>query len=1160
MEIKALSKQKIEQEKDLIIHPAFAYYSRSKNLQAHVEKMRGVLLEHLPNPVPFEDKQSLEKWINTSIPWISWSSFESPPDTVTLFFLIPPLSSLPTETFITEMIKWWLLPHQETTILSFEHMEFYFDHYPKESFFIGKAKVLINNRKEGNLLNENLPLLKREIISVLSARRYAPVLLETKILPIEHKMNLIRESFIKLLHRFPDDLDETLFERLAFMQASASKEFREERSYIHLGKIILTFVLLRGHLKREIHAFPEKRHMKIRFMPTELSFPFGRKPVLGISIGLNLFHQYEIFNEKHVLQAILKFFPNMRIVAGSTYRSTLVNDPIHTLYVEIEKNDGSPLTLEEKKTLRSNLEGELKKRIEHLVPSLFMVRNEEETMRNILTLSRELKMDEDLPQMMINFDQHSQDDLVFTVVLLRIKREGMPSLQELLKNQDPRIRFILERVQSVNFAYNTFPIEANVFRLQIAKLPSFLRMDFSVNLYIARDEIVSFLTKHLGEIRDYNGGMMVKQGELLSQFKHLFHDISSRNQELLENFFYSLNPIESQATISLQSLSYFFEIFLKTTEQEQSTDKAFQLELDMNDRTTVAVIRSNTSDFQPLIEEAISEFQVKERSLISSMLTFEGYHYFSFIYEELCEEKHEKLKRILLTVLERSKKQKEELHILRVPYTTMVSLDPRIGGDQGSSALVKLLFDGLVRIDDHGFPKCAVAKTYEVSNDKKVYTFTLRESYWSNGDPVMAYDFEYAWKKVLSPRFPALFAHVFYPIKNAQKSREGEVSIDEVGIEAMGDQILKVELENPAPYFIKLTSHTLYSPINHRIDKMHPNWASQKNEHFVCNGPFCLRLPSGSHIYEFEKNPKFWNHDQIKIDQINLSQVGLSTALQMFDYGKLDIICSNLCPTGNGEILIKERISRYPSLNITWLCFNTNEFPFNKHKIRQAFSMAICRREVINQNLAGSIEAFTPIPYELTQCKTSPVLLPEDPKKAQEIFLEALDEIQMKLDDFPIVYLSIPKADKNSATIYKAQLERALGIKCVIEEAEWLEHFKKMTTRNYQLGGINWTSWYKDPLYTLQFFKYSKDKMNFSGWENEHFQRLLDQSDRTIDPERRASFLREAEEILIKEVVVIPIFYGVGWYLKQQNLVLDEHTSNGNIDLSKAYFEKNNNL
>lgn len=1158
MEIKALSKQKIELAKDLTIHPAFPFYSRSKNLQAHVEKMRGVLLENLPDPLPFNDKESLGNWITSAIPWITWSSFESPPDSVTLFFLIPPLSSLPTETFVSEMIKRWLLPHQETTILSFEHMEFYFDHHPKEAFFIGEAKVLIQNRKEANLLKENLPLLKKEILTALSARRFAPALLETKILPLDHKMNLIRESFIKLLHRFPDDLDETIFERLAFMQAFASKEFREERSYTHLGKIILTFILLRGHLKRELNAFPEKRHMKIRFMPTELSFPFGRKPVLGLSIGLNLFHQYEVFNEKHVLRAIQKFYPNMRIVAGSTFRSNPNSDPITTLYVEIEKNDGTPLTLEEKKHLRMDLEEELKKRIEHLVPSLFMVRNEEETMRNILMLSRELKAEYDLPQMMITFDQHSQEDLVFTVVLLRVKKEGMSSLQELLKNSDPRIRFVLERVQSVNFAHNTFPIEANVFRLQIAKLPSFLRMDFSVNLYIARDEIVRFLTDHLGEIRDYNGGMMVKQGELLSQFKRLFQDISSRNQELLENFFYSLNPIESQATISLQSLSFFFELFIKTTELEQTNGHAYQLKLEKDEDITVAIIRSNDPEYRVFVEEALSELQVRDRTLVSSMVNFEGNHYFSFLYEEQHQEKHELFQKTLQAALDSWQAKKDQLQVLKVPYMDFVSLDPRIGGDQESSALVKLLFDGLVRIDEKGIPKCSTARTYEVSADQKTYTFHLRETTWSNGDPVTAHDFEYSWKKVLSPNFTTPFAYVFYPIKNARKAKEGEISVDEVGIEAIDDKTLRVELENPAPYFIELTSNTQYSPVNHRIDKLHPNWANQKNENFVCNGPFKLGIPTGSHIYEFQKNSNFWDHDHIKIDQINFNQVTLSTAVKMFENRQLDCIGSTIFPSGslNENQSLNEKISRYDSLLVAWQCFNVNQFPFNQLKIRKAFSMAINRKEVLSWHRGGKQESYTPLPLQLTQCLDSPYILKENEQEAKRVFAEALEELDMKINDFPIIYLSIAKTDKNTAMTFKNQWERALGVKCVVEEADWATHFKKMTTGNFQIGGIHWTSWYNDPLYTLQSFKYRKEKVNFTGWENEHFQKLLDQSDRTIDLEKRKGFLREAEELLIKDAVVIPIFYGVGWYIKQSHLILNEFTSNGNIDFSKATFKK----
>ena len=1157
MEIKALSDQKIEHAKDLTIRPTFPFYSRSKNLQTHVDKMREVLLSYLTDPLPFKDKESLGQWLKDAVPWITWSSFESPPDSVTLFFLIKPLSSLPTETFVSEMIKRWLLPHQETTILSFEHLEFHFDHYPKEALFLGEAKILIQNKKEANLLKENLPLLKREIISALSARRYAKALLETKILPLDHKMNLIRESFIKLIHRFPDELDEILFERLAFMQAYASKEFREERSYIHIGKIILTFVLIRSHLRRELNAFPEKRHMKIRFMPAELSFPFGKKPVLGLSIGVNLFHQYEFFNEKHVLRAVQKFIPNVRIVAGSTYRSNLLNDPIATLYVELEKNDGTQLTLDERKLLRRNLEEELKKRIEHLVPSLFMVRNEEETMRNILMLSRELKSVDDLPQMMITFDQHSQEDLVFTVVLLRVKKEGMPPLQDLMKNVDPRIRFILDRVQIVSFLHRIHPIEANVFRLQIAKLPSFLRMDFSVNLYLAREEVVAFLNKHLGEIRDYNGGMMVKQGELLTQFKRLFQDISIRNQELLENFFYSLNPIESQATISLQSLSFFFELFVKMTEKEYSNTQSYLMQMDKDEDITIAITRANDPDFRSYVEEALSETHIQDRSLVSSVLTFEGSYYLSYLYEEPDEKKQKLFEETLTKTLEKWQKDKDKLQILKIPYMDIVSLDPRIGGDQDSSVLIKLLFDGLMRINNKGVPECAIAETYEVSRDKKTYTFYLRDTKWSNEDPVTAYDFEYAWKKILSPGFMTPFAYVFYPIKNARTAKEGKSGIDEVGISVIDEKTLVVELENPAPYFLELTTNTLYSPVNHRIDKLHPNWSIQKDEHFVCNGPFKQGNPTGSHVYEFQKNLTYWNKEHIRIDQINLNQLKVTSAVQMFNNGQIDCIGSSMCPAGNLDINeLRERISHYHALRIFWQCFNVNHFPFNQLKVRKAFSMAINRKELLQWHLGGRLAAYTPLPFQLSQCKDSPFVIQENEIKAKAIFTEALNELGMKIDDFPIIYLSITKIDQKSAEALKKQWERVLGVKCIIEAAEWAAHFKKMTTGNYQLGGIHWTSWLNDPIYTLQSFKYSKERVNFTGWENPDFQSYLDQSDHTTDISKRNEFLKQAEELLIKEAVVIPVFYGTGWFIKHSNLVLNSFTSNGNIDFSKAYFEQ----
>jgi oligopeptide transport system substrate-binding protein len=1158
MDIKTPNEKKVINAEDLKIRPAFSFYSKSKNLQNHVDTIQHILSRALPTPLPFSEKKSFEKWMYTSLPWVFWEDIGAPPDCFSMFFIIKPVASMPTETFLSEMIKRWLLPHEETTILSFEHMHILFELYPNQPFFIGEAKILIMNKKQADLMEQNLPLLKKEILSALVSGQYAKSLLETKILPLDHKMNLIRETFIKLIKRFPEDLDEMLFQKFAVMQSLTTSEFCEQRSYSHLARIVVSKVLIRNHLSRELNVFPEKRHMKILYMPTKLSFPFGMKSVLGLSIGLNFFHKYEFFDEKHVLRAAEKFVSNIRIVSGSFYRFTSPNNPIITFYVELEKEDGSSFSLNEKKRLKKNMEEELKKRIEHLVPSLFMVRNEEETMRNILMLSRELKSYHDLPQMMVTFDQHSQEDLIFTIVLLRIKKEDSPPLQDLLKDVDKRVHFIPDRIQIVSYLDKQHPIEANVFRLQITKLPTFLRMDFSVNLYLARQEIVSFITNAVGEVRDYNGGMMLKQGELLSQFKRLFQDVSSRNQELLENFFYSLNPIEAQATISLQSISLFFQLFLKVVEREFPRKRFYIADFEKDDDTIIAIIRANDPQYRAFVEEALNQTEIYDRSLISSMLTFEGSHYLSYLYDQSDQEKKKVFQEVIMKTLDKWQADKDKLQILKLPCYGVVSLDPRIGGDQESSLLVKLLFDGLMRIGDDGKPKCSLTESYSISEDKKQYIFKIRESYWSDNSRVIAYDFEYAWKKVLSPDFSTPFAYVFYPIKNAKAAKKGEISLDEVGVKALDEKTLVVDLENPAPYFIELTANTLYSPVNHVVDKIHPNWATQRNEDFVCNGPFYQRTHGSNFVFEFAKNNRYWNAPNVKIDRVLFTQVKGKPALKMLKNNQLNCLGLNLVTIDDiNEEDFREKASFYPSLKVSWQCFNVNHFPFNNHKVRLAFSMAISRQEIIQIFPLPKKRqpAFTPLPDRLTQHMNSDFLIKENKLLAKQFFQEGLKELGICSDDFPIIYISTTIQDRHVASVFKFQWENVLGIKCEIEISAWKEHFKKMTSKNYQIGGMNWTSWLKDPIYTLQSFKYSDEKVNFTGWENQEFKKLLDLSDQTIDLKLRKKCLADAEEMLIRDAVVIPVCYDMGWYIKHQDLVLNPSASNGNVDFSQAYFQ-----
>ena len=1151
------NEKKILNAQDLQINPAFACYNKSKNLKDYINHMQELLSRMLPLPLPFFDKKSFDKWVNDFLPWIVWENVESFPGCLSMFFMVKPLYSISIETLIVDMIKHWLMPHEEITILSFQHMLSSFSIYPHQSFFVGECKVLVLNKKQADLIENNLNLFRKELIYALTSNHHVKFFLQTKTFPLVHKMSIIQEALIKLIKRFADDFDESIFQWFAIIQSLTSSEFREQRSYSHLIRIVVSQFLVSNYLHRELNIFPEKRYMKIIYTRAELIFPFGTKSVLGLSIGLNIFHKYEFFDAEHIVRAAEKFIPKIRAVPGTFYRFALPHTSVVTFYIELEKEEGTSFTLDEKKTLKQNLEEELKKRIETLVPSLFMIRNEEEAMRNILMLLREIKSYDDIPQMMVTFDQHSQEDIIFNIILLRVKREDSLPLQDLFKNSSKNIHFILDRIQIVSYLDKQYPIEANVFRLKLIKQPSFLRMDFSVNLYLARQEVVSFITYVMGEVRDYNGGMIVKQGELFSQFKRLFQDVSSRNQELLENFFYSLNPIEAQAIIPLQTVSFFFQTFLHVVEYDCLDENSYIVEFKQENDVIVAIIRSHDSQYRTFVEESLRQTQIEESTLISSVLTFEGHLYLSYLYDQHDKEKIKSFQEAIKKALNDYQVNKNKPQTLRLPCCHVVSLDPRIGGDQESSLLVKFLFDGLMRMGDDGTLQCSIAESYTVSQNKKRYIFKIRESYWSDGSRLIAYDFEYAWKTSLLPDFFSPFSHIYYPIKNARAAKEGKVSLDDVGVKAIDEQTLVIDLENPIPYFIELMANTLYSPVNHVVDKIHPNWAMQKNQYFVCNGPFCQSSHSHDFVFEFTKNYRYWNVNNIKFDRILFSHVKGKVAVNMLennqlDFMKLDLMTfDKVCETG-----LKVETFPYSLFKISWQCFNVNRFPFTNHKMRLAFSMAINRKEIsqIIPLFKNCQPAFTPLPLQLTQHLNSPFLIKEDVEQAQYYFQEGLKELGISLENFPIIYITVLLQDEKLAFLMKSQWERVLKIRCEIKSLSRKDCFKELVNENFQIGGVFWNSWLHDPIYTLQNFKSREIKTNFTGWENAEFTKLLNLSDQSTDSKVRRNYLAEAEKILIQNAVVIPMFYDMGYFVKNQNLVLNASVSNGNIDFSKSYF------
>jgi len=208
-------------------------------------------------------------------------------------------------------------------------------------------------------------------------------------------------------------------------------------------------------------------------------------------------------------------------------------------------------------------------------------------------------------------------------------------------------------------------------------------------------------------------------------------------------------------------------------------------------------------------------------------------------------------------------KQEFRVNIKTEPF----SLHPGLANDTTSGTVLRNTFEGLTRIGMDGKPELAMAEDYEVSEDGTVYTFKLRDAKWSNGDPVTAHDFEYAWKWALDPKNESQYAYQLYYLKNGEAANTGKASLDSVGVKAQDDKTLVVTLEQPTPYFLELTAFYTYLPINSKIAQKNPDWYKNAGEDYVSNGPFKMVTWEHRNKIELVKNDQYWDKDNVKLEK-----------------------------------------------------------------------------------------------------------------------------------------------------------------------------------------------------------------------------------------------------------------------------------------------------
>lgn len=473
-------------------------------------------------------------------------------------------------------------------------------------------------------------------------------------------------------------------------------------------------------------------------------------------------------------------------------------------------------------------------------------------------------------------------------------------------------------------------------------------------------------------------------------------------------------------------------------------------------------------------------------------------------------------------------KQHLRMNIRSEPAT----LDPRKGGDAISSTLHFMLFEGLVRLNEDDTITLAQAKSYELSSDYKTYTFYLRDSLWSDGTPVTAYDFETSWKDILNPQFHAFNPQLLYAIKNAEAVKSGLLPMEKVGIEAVDEKTLVVRLNEPTPHFLKMIAFCVCFPVSAKKDRAVPEWAHEATPDFVCNGPFKLAAWRHNHEIVLEKNPYYWGAKDVNLESIQISMVNNeTTVLEMFVKGKLDLIDTFLSPLPldaiptlkkQGDLLIR------PSSGSMICAFNTQQFPFHNLNLRRAFALAINRTAIVNNIVQqNEVAALNAIPPRLKDTPSLPLFKDHDVEEARELLKKGMEELDITIDDLSKLTYSYSTTETHQkvAQAIQNQWREVLGVSVNLEKLEQKTLLEKLKKRQFTLAQTVWFAQYHDPINILERFQLKENVKNYSGWFDAGYAELLRSSSTESNETKRMKILELAEKIFIDQMPITPIYH-----------------------------------
>ncbi|ADM70963.1 Oligopeptide-binding protein OppA [Paenibacillus polymyxa E681] len=504
------------------------------------------------------------------------------------------------------------------------------------------------------------------------------------------------------------------------------------------------------------------------------------------------------------------------------------------------------------------------------------------------------------------------------------------------------------------------------------------------------------------------------------------------------------------------------------------------------------------------------------------------------------------------------------------------TFDPAQAQDSQTNTVLKTLYEGLVRMGPDGKEIPGVAESWKISDDGKTYTFKLRDTAkWSNGDPVKASDFVFAWQRVLDPSTaPAPpYAYQLYYIKNAEgynlstsKSFKGTKVTDfkDVGVKAVDDHTLQVELEHPTPYFLGLTSFYTFYPVNPSV-KGNDKWAVKKDS-MITNGPYTLTTWDSGQKIEVTKSENYWGKDDIKLNKITMSLVNSgATELASYRSGQLDYagMPNGEIPTDQIPAVKKELPNEFKAKGIAstyYYLFNVTEKPFNNVKIRKAFAMAIERQPIVERvTLGGQIPAYGFVPPGIKgvsqefRTENKDDYFKEDLTEAKKLLQEGMKEEGVTtLPPVTLLYNS-SEGHQKIALAVADMWKKNLGVDIKTQNQEWGVFIQTRNKLNFQIARGGWSADYNDPMTFLDMWTTGNGNNN-AGYANPAYDALIEAAKKETDPAKRMEDFAKAEKILVQDdMVMLPIYYYSNVSLTKPNVKDIGLDFSGAVDFTRAY-------